>query len=134
MCCSGAPLPPGVTYCSSTLCPVSDRAQKRDIEPIDPDQVLERVRAMPISTWSYIDMDDGARHIGPMAQDFSAAFNVGASDRCIATVDANGVALAAIQALARQVDELREDNHALRSEMVRLRRADRRARGRLRPR
>jgi hypothetical protein len=41
----------------------------------------------------------GVRHIGPVAQDFHAAFNVGADDKHIATVDADGVALAAIQGL-----------------------------------
>jgi hypothetical protein len=38
-----------------------------------------------------------------MAQDFAAAFEVGADNRRIDLVDANGVALAAIQALARRL-------------------------------
>jgi hypothetical protein len=37
--------------------------------------------------------------MGPMAQDFRAAFGVGEDDRHISTVDAEGVALAAIQGL-----------------------------------
>lgn len=45
------------------------------------------------------------RHIGPMAQDFHAAFEVGEDDEHIATVDADGVALAAIQGLYRLVAE-----------------------------
>ena len=40
-----------------------------------------------------------------MAQDFSAAFKVGADDKHIATVDADGVALAAIQGLNRVVQD-----------------------------
>jgi hypothetical protein len=40
-----------------------------------------------------------------MAQDFHAAFSVGEDDRHITTVDADGVALAAIQALYRLVRE-----------------------------
>src|SRR5437588_461132 len=40
-----------------------------------------------------------------MAQDFSAAFKVGADDKHIATVDADGVALAAIQGLNQVVKE-----------------------------
>ena len=45
------------------------------------------------------------RHIGPMAQDFYAAFGVGEDDRHISTVDADGVALAAIQGLYQVVQD-----------------------------
>ena len=83
---------------------------------------------MPISEWSYND-EPSARHIGPMAQDFHAAFGVGETDRCIPTVDANGVALAAIQALNRRLEgleresrELRSQNASLQREVGRLRR------------
>ena len=60
---------------------------------------------MPITTWNYKSQDAAVRHIGPMAQDFAAAFKVGASDRRITTVDADGVALAAIQGLNQVVQE-----------------------------
>jgi hypothetical protein len=40
-----------------------------------------------------------------MAQDFAAAFQVGEDNRGISTVDANGVALAAIQALREALKE-----------------------------
>ena len=39
-----------------------------------------------------------------MAQDFYAAFGVGPDDKHIATVDADGVALAAIQGLDQEVE------------------------------
>ena len=41
--------------------------------------------------------------MGPMAQDFSAAFGLGEDDKHISTVDADGVALAAIQGLHQQL-------------------------------
>jgi hypothetical protein len=107
---------------------MSDRNAKHDIVPIDGDDILRRVAAMPISVWSYKDAQPSVRHIGPMAQDFHAAFGTGDSDRCIPTVDANGVALAAIQALGRRVEqldqatrELRAQNASLRDEVRRLR-------------
>ena len=53
---------------------------------------------MPITSWAY-KTDCNTRHIGPMAQDFHKAFGLGGSDKSIATVDADGVALAAIQGL-----------------------------------
>ena len=40
-----------------------------------------------------------------MAQDFRAAFGLGAHETAIATVDADGVALAAIQALNQKLEE-----------------------------
>ena len=76
----------------------SDRNLKEKFTPIDAREVLEQVAALPISVWNY-KQDLDTRHIGPMAQDFYAAFNVGTDDKHIATVDEGGVALAAIQGL-----------------------------------
>jgi len=51
-----------------------------------------------------------------MAQDFNEAFGTGNSDKCIPTVDENGVALAAIQALYRSVSRLEEESQSRRHE------------------
>jgi len=59
--------------------------------------VLDRVVSLPITSWNF--KTDATRHIGPMAQDFYSAFKVGTDERHIATVDEDGVALAAIQGL-----------------------------------
>ncbi len=83
----------------------SDRALKEVFTPVDTADVLAGVVGLPIERWRY--RGDGAPHIGPMAQDFAAAFGVGDDDRVIHNVDASGVALAAIQALAAEVSELR---------------------------
>jgi hypothetical protein len=67
-----------------------------------------------------------------MAQDFAAAFGLGADDRHIFTLDAAGVALAAIQglhalaqaqqarldALERELTALRDETAALRAELA----------------
>lgn len=79
---------------------VSDVNAKHDFAPIDSESVLNAVRSLPITTWTY--RGDTARHIGPTAQDFHAHFAVGSDERSISTLDAQGVALAAIQALARR--------------------------------
>ena len=83
----------------------SDRALKEDFGPVDTADVLAGVVKTPIERWRY--RGDGATHIGPMAQDFAAVFGVGDDDRVIHNLDASGVALAAIQALAAEVSELR---------------------------
>jgi hypothetical protein len=83
---------------------VSDRNAKTAFLPVDPKDVLRSVNRLPIATWSFKNEMD-ARHIGPVAQDFHAAFGVGNDDRTISTVDEAGVALAAIQGLSAKVDE-----------------------------
>jgi len=100
---------------------VSDRNLKRDIDPVNADEVLESLSKLPISTWSYTTEPSGARHIGPMAQDFMESFRVGSSDRLIYQVDADGVSFAAIQALNRQVKHLAKQNEQLSAELAALR-------------
>lgn len=84
--------------------PTSDRTMKENFERANPREVLARVERLPIQTWNF-KSEPEARHIGPIAQDFHAAFQFGADDRHIATVDADGVALAAIQGLNEVVKE-----------------------------
>lgn len=76
---------------------------KENFEAVDVQDVLRRLASLPVSTWNYKTDDDGIRHMGPMAQDFYAAFGLGKDDAHIAPLDANGVAMAAAQALAQQV-------------------------------
>lgn len=81
-----------------TLFESSDRELKAGFEKIEPQEILAKVLALPIERWHFRG-DETNRHIGPMAQDFRAAFGLGRDDKSIASVDANGVALAAIQGL-----------------------------------
>ena len=102
---SGLPLTGVVlAHGSSSWAPASDRNIKANFAPVDGRGVLARLLAMPIETWNYLSQDPAIRHIGPMAQDFAAAFGVGEDDRHILPIDANGVALAAIQALAARLE------------------------------
>ena len=84
----------------------SDRNAKEQFKPVNTREVLDKVAALPITEWQYKTQGD-ARHIGPMAQDFRAAFGVGRDEKHITTVDADGVALAAIQGLNEVVREQR---------------------------
>jgi len=86
---------------------LSTRTAKTGIEPIDPPTVLEKVERLSIDRWEY-DGDSDATHMGPMAEEFHDAFGLGSDERRIATVDADGVALAAIQGLAEELDAARE--------------------------
>jgi len=88
---------------------MSDRNAKEDFEAVDVRAVLDQVTALPMSTWRYKGQSGAVRHIGPMAQDFKAAFHVGETDTGITTVDADGVALAAIQGLNQKLEETRAE-------------------------
>ena len=103
----------------------SDRNKKENFAGVDVQEILTKVVALPIETWNYKDQNPACRHIGPMAQDFAVAFNVGEDNRFINTVDANGVVLAAIQALYKLLQEkdaaigtMRAELHELKQQMV----------------
>jgi predicted DCC family thiol-disulfide oxidoreductase YuxK len=98
----------------------SDRALKTDIRPVDADAVLEALASMPIATWRYRTEKSRVRHVGPMAQDFRAAFGLGTSDRQIHVVDASGVTMVALQALHKRVQRLEQQNRALQQKLQRL--------------
>jgi Chaperone of endosialidase len=83
----------------------SSKASKTDFGAVDPSDVLRKVANLPITTWRYKEGEGAVRHIGPMAEDFDAAFGVGYGPHTIADLDARGVALAAIQGLNSKADE-----------------------------
>ena len=94
----------------------SDINRKTGIQPISSQEILDRVAAMQVLKWSYKETPD-VRHVGPTAQDFHAAFGLGDDDKHIATVDADGVSLASIQALYALVQQQRDEITALRSRL-----------------
>ena len=82
----------------------SDRNAKTNFAMVDARQVLLKVTGLPIQTWSFKD-NTAIRHMGPMAQDFYAAFGLGQDDKTISTIDLDGVALASIQGLYHLLQE-----------------------------
>lgn len=106
---SGAHLTTGGTWTNA-----SSRTLKTAFEAIDPMAVLGKVATLPLSTWSYKESVEG-RHLGPMAEDFKQAFDLGGDGKSISTVDADGIALAAIQGLNQKLDS---ENAALKSALA----------------
>ncbi len=92
----------------------SDRNVKERVESITPSRVLAGVLAMPVSKWSII--GSKVRQMGPMAQDFYRAFGLGDTDKAINSIDASGVAFAAIQGLNETVNQkLRSQQRLMRA-------------------
>jgi len=83
-----------------------DRDAKENFSLVDRSEILRKVAMLPITRWNYKTDGSDIAHIGPVAQDFYAAFGLGNNDKAIATVDADGVALVAIQELYRITQEL----------------------------
>jgi hypothetical protein len=97
----------------------SDRNAKEQFKPVNARDVLAKVVGLPISEWQY-KTQSGARHIGPMAQDFREAFALGRDDKHITSVDADGVALAAIQGLNEKLEEKTQEVDALKKSVAAL--------------
>ena len=103
------------------LIEASDVNRKENFCAVAPADVLSHIAKLPIFTWNYIEDDPAARHMGPTAQDFYAAFGLGADDKHIAPLDANGVALAGIQELYRQLQAEQAETAQIRAENEELR-------------
>jgi hypothetical protein len=98
---AGVTLPPG----DSAWTMASDRGLKDNFATVNVREVLARLLSIPLSTWNYKSQDASIRHMGPMGQDFFAAFGLGTEATRISTIDTDGVALAAIQGLHELVQE-----------------------------
>ena len=97
----------------------SARAAKTNVEPADAGTILDGVRSLAVSTWEYSDGDGngtGRRHVGPMAEDFHDAFEVG-DGKTINSIDRGGVAFAAIQALSEKLEE-KDDRLVVQAERI----------------
>ena len=113
MCTTGVGLASG----SGSWFTLSDRNTKTAVQPVDGREVLKKIASLPLNTWQYKTQEAKYRHMGPMAQDFYAAFHLGESDKGIDTVDADGVALAAIQGLSALLTEKDAKIDALQAEV-----------------
>lgn len=98
----------------------SDRNMKEGFTAVDADAVLRKIASLEITSWNYKDDDSSVRHIGPMAQDFHAAFKVGLNDKTISPVDTAGVSLAAIQALNKRLEEKEDRISQLEDQVAQL--------------
>jgi len=106
---------------------LSSRDLKENFTTAEGREVLARLAEVPVSSWNYKAQDASIRHMGPMAQDFYAAFGLGESDTSITTVDADGVALAAIQGLyelsqeeGARIQALEDENASLQQRLDNL--------------
>lgn len=92
----------------------SDKNLKEHFKLVDEEEVLTKLRQVPVRSWNYIrETTKDVRHYGPVAQDFFAAFG----DDGIGTIgtpttinsgDMAGILMAAIKGLEKRTAELKE--------------------------
>jgi trimeric autotransporter adhesin len=98
----------------------SSRSIKENFSPVNGQQILDRISALPISTWNFISGDPDVRHIGPVAEDFYEAFSLGEGNASIGVQDLAGVNMAAIKELIRENDELKAELSEIKNRMERM--------------
>jgi phage shock protein A len=106
---TGCNLPAGSGVFNCT----SSRTTKENFMAVDGDDVLGRLRKVPVTTWNYINEGGQVRHIGPMAEDFHSAFGLGTGNTSIGVQDLAGVNLIAVKALEARTAKLQESNAQL---------------------
>ena len=112
--------PNGDLAITGTLSQGSSRTLKTAIQAVDAAAVFAAAMALPVYEWSYRQSAAGERHLGPMAEDFHAAFGLGADPARLAPSDVAGVALVAVQELAQQVEQRKRDIAEIRARVEAL--------------
>lgn len=105
---------------AGTLVQGSSRSIKHGFTSVDANQILKKVEGLNISQWIYKRDHSGAAHLGPMAEEFHAAFGLGADDKHLAPTDLAGVAVASVQALNQRVQEQDAEIRRLKQEAATL--------------
>jgi len=117
---NGAHLTSGGTWVDG-----SSRTFKENFQPIDAEELLAKIAAMPVESWNYKDSEE--RHIGPVAEDFVAAFDVGRiaengnrENTYLAAKDVAGVALIAVKELYKKTKRIEQLEAQLADVITRL--------------
>ncbi|MCB0685767.1 MAG: tail fiber domain-containing protein [Saprospiraceae bacterium] len=105
----------GTVKVNGTTVHSSDINKKEKIMSISYSDILKGLENIPITEWQYKGHNE--RHIGPMAQDFYQAFGLGTDEKYIASIDADGIALAAIKALQEEVQMLKAELQKVKEEL-----------------
>ncbi len=84
----------------------SDRNLKENFLEVNIEEILNKIVQLPITQWNYKAEPASTTHIGPVAQDFYAAFHTGGSNTSISTIDPAGVALVGIKALYKMITDI----------------------------
>ncbi|MGB9181022.1 MAG: tail fiber domain-containing protein, partial [Pyrinomonadaceae bacterium] len=113
---TGCNLPAGSGVFNCT----SSRYTKQNFMSVNGEDLLSRLNKIPVTTWNYISEGQQVRHLGPMAEDFYAAFGLGTGNTSIGVQDLAGVSLAAVKALEQRTASLQRENATLQQQVSEL--------------
>lgn len=99
----------------------SSKTLKENFLDVDGEDVLRRMRSIPVNTWNYTDEGRTSRHLGPFAEDFWREFALGTEPLAIGHLDIDGVNFAGVKALDARTVALADENRALRAQVQTLR-------------
>ncbi len=99
---------PTGTLTLNNLVETSGRQFKENVVPLESGQILRQLEELSLSSWNYKVDPDRVRHLGPMAEDFYAAFGLGRDDQHLSPRDLAAVALAAVQGVNEVVQGVNE--------------------------
>ncbi|NNF33317.1 MAG: hypothetical protein HKN68_04375 [Saprospiraceae bacterium] len=99
----------------------SSRLFKKNVKGVNTKEILEKLATLNILEWEYKNSDEG-KHLGPIAEEFYEVFRLGRDEQYISTVDADGVALAAIKALHQDGIKKQTEIEILRLQLTQLQR------------
>jgi hypothetical protein len=86
---------------------ISTKMLKINGQPVDADEVLDRLQALPIEAWQYLwERGEDAFQVGPYAEDFQKAF--GGDSYRISFLHALGVSMVALQALTGRLEAIED--------------------------
>jgi hypothetical protein len=104
----------GGAFCDgSNWVNASDASLKENFSEVNGEELLSKIDELTVTEWNYKNDNQNVKHIGPTAQDFQKTFGVGSDGKSISTIDPSGIALAAIKALNKQNQELKDQNSHL---------------------
>ncbi len=82
---------------------LSDSTKKENIKPISAINYLDKLNKIDVYSWNYKSQNDSIMHIGPMAQDFYAIFNIGNDPTTINSGDFDGLNLLLLKGLSEKL-------------------------------
>jgi hypothetical protein len=91
----------------------SSKTLKENFVDVDGEDILARMRTVPVNTWQYKEEVGHPRRMGPFAEDFARAFGLGNDTLAIGHLDIDGVNFAGIKALDARTAGLRTENEVL---------------------
>ena len=121
-CCSGIPVPPLNDYCGK-FCPISRLRYKREVAYLTPGELAglkDQLLRFPLATYEYRDgAPGGRRHLGFIIDDVAPSPAVDGTGERVDLYGYTTMAVATLQAQAREIEELKRELAGIKRQLAR---------------